>query len=360
VAVKARFEQTMANLDTGGDLLLVTDVSGLLEGLVTHFQKLATFAADQDPDAARAGEVLERVTAFLDKSGVYALRGLGVSSVPRPGGGFDTKAFINRDAKAAELPLWRALCGSAPRVLKGTAFLPAGTVLAGVDNAELGELWPLLRAGVREIAPPEAAAAFDAWASNQTARLGVSLDALATSLGDETLLAVVFAPPEKKPAPGAPAAGPALPFDPALLLGLAVRDAKLQTLILTQLKQAGTPSMTNQVGETAVYTVPVPVPAPFPVQPSFATHKGMFLAGSSLRVVTEAIEASEKGGGLAADKAFQAAFAGLPEKNNGLTYISQDFGKDLIQLMASVGGGGGEGADALLKLLGESPPRSFR
>lgn len=330
--VKQHFDMVMSRLDPGGDLLLVASVEGVLENLAGLLSQAVAAAPAGDAGAEAARQFVAKLPEFLRQQGVFAVRGLGVSTVPRGDGLSNVKCFVSRDPGAAKLPLWRGLVGGAPRRVAAVGYLPADTVLVRAFSAELNQLWALLRQSVKELAAPEQAADFEAGLGRAATELGVGIDELMASLGDEGFLSLQFAPDATValPSPGGMFNLPR----PSLLAGLAVKNDRLLSLLEAQFAKNGMPLVKTQVAGATLSSVNLPLPSPVPVQPTFTVHNGYLLIGSSPEVVTAALGAATAGNGLAASDAFKQAFPALPEAHNGIFYVSPRFGAFLADLQS--------------------------
>jgi len=151
--------------------------------------------------------------------------------------------------------------------------------------------------------------------------------------------------------------------EPALLIGIAVRDNLLSDTLAATIKKA-MPTIAESVTNGVTYrSLALPLPMPLPLSPTFATHKGMLLFGSTPAVVTAAIMAAEKGGGLKDAPAFQKAFDGLPlDKNNGVDFVDPRFIETMVavqtRMMEMAGEEGGPGAAFFKKLMQRRGPLS--
>jgi len=331
--VKEQFNAVAQRLDMGGDLFVVANVDGLIEEWVGNLVEMVTLIPETDSEAAKVQAVLEKLPAFLEKNGFYAVKGFGMSVVPRADGLHNVKTFLSRDAAAAGLPLWRGLVGLQQRRLAGLDFLPADTVFADAGAGDLKQIWKLVREGVAELAPAEAAAAFDQGLAAASLQLGTSLDDLIGTLGDEGFLSVQFSQSASVDLPMPTGEMMSMP-SPSLLVGIAVADDTLVNVIDAQLTQKGMPVIKSDSNGTVLRTVPLPLPVPVPLQPTYTTHEGMFLFGSSTDVVSAALSASREKNGLVYGEEFRKAFEGVSMTNNGISYVSPRFAEVLADVQA--------------------------
>jgi Tfp pilus assembly protein PilE len=328
VLVKERYNTIVSNLDTGGDLLVVVNIEGLIEETIKDMIKIISVLPVDDSGVKTIKDIAEKTPAFLKKNGFYAIQGLGISAVPRADGLNTVKYFISRDPAAAGLPLWQGFVGLKRCRLKSLDFLPVDTVMAQVTNTDIKQLWKIVRAGVKELAPPEASAVFDKALIDISIKQGIDIDKLINSLDDEGFISIQFSREAKAaiPVPSNPSEPLQIPV-PSILIGSAVKDDMLIKIIEAQLGKLGMPAVKTQVEETVLRSINLPPMLPVPIQPTYTVHSGIFLLGSNPQVVTDAITAFQKKNGLAFGPEFKKAFEGLPMVNKGITYMSPRFSK---------------------------------
>lgn len=361
--VKKQFDEVAARLDTGGDLYAVANVDGLLQSLVNQIVGLTALAPTNDPSAATIKMVVGRIPVYLQKNGFYAAHAWGMSAVPHGDGMNTIKVFLSRDPSAANLPLWKGLAGDTKqRRLAGLDYLPADTVMARGFNGNLTEIWKLFRQGVKEIAQPAAAAAFDRRIAGISSNLDISVDKLIASIGDEGFVSIQFA---RDTTISLPLRGGATDIPtPSILIGVAVKDGSLLKVIDAHMAKKAVPVIKAQAGDTLIESVNLPVPLPVPIEPTYAMCSGFFLFGSNSKVVTDAVTAFEKKSGLAASDDFKNAFKNLPAENNGFVYISPRFAKLIsdiesksIGARAAASGQNEETSALLRKLMANMAPQ---
>ena len=336
--VKQRFAQLASRLDKGGDLMLIANIEGLLKEYVDQMLALSSmgFAAS---GASPTNNPFTKVSPFLEKSGLYAAEGFGMSLRPREDGLNDVKIFLTRDPDAAGRPIWRASVGFKPRRLDGLDYLPGDSVLAQTSAGEFGQLWKLIRQGVRELGSPDMSAGFDTWLETMSTELGVGLDDLMASIGNETFFAILLSPDETTTLPmGMPGQEITIPA-PSFVVGVAVKTDQLASAVEHQFTKKGTALTESSAGGVKLKSAELPGSMPIFAQPTFTTHKGMFLFGSNPGVVSAAIAAAEKKNGLVTTAQFKKLFGDLSMENNGLSYVSPRFGKVLEEIQSKSAAG---------------------
>lgn len=316
-----------AQLDDGGDLIVIANVEGLLEKAVSTAKRFAAMAPQIPGQMTGATETVDRLSAFLKRNGFYAVSGVGLSVVPRADGQSDIKSFIARDAESARLPLWLALIGGAPSPMRVHAYLPKDAVLARSGTADLRALWQLAKSGITDIGGAEAASRFEMSLGMLAAQAGISADTLIQSIAPEGAVSIQLSSTATATIPTGESSI-TIPA-PSLLLITAVTNSTIIDAIkkgfATNLQM---PLPEVRVGEAVVYNVPIPAPAPFPMQITLATHGNYLLIGTTSEVVTEALAAATQGNGLTSTPEFKAAFP-TQAPNNGIQFASRRLGQVL-------------------------------
>jgi len=320
VATRRDFESIAAQLDPGGELFLVLNAGRWLDRM------LRTLAAGEgglpahEADEQAVREDLERTRRFLNRTGVSAFRGVGVSSSEQRGGLHAVKLFLLRDAVDSNLPFWRGLFGWQPRRLMSLDFVPDGFSMVRAGTVEPLTLWRMLEEGARETGNPVSQVHVDAVRAALATWLGILPDDLLGSLRDELLVAVRFGKEATFPVPVGD--GMLTVPVPSFLMVVATGEDVLRGVVEAQLARVKLP-----LAESVVAGVPMRSSEkeldgmPFPFRPALASTAGFLVLGSSPVVVEEALLAYRHRNGLVTRPAFQAAFQGLPMVNNGIAYV---------------------------------------
>ena len=334
-ASKQRYDSIVANLDTGGDILVVANLEGCMQGLVSNISQFVAALPQTDQDSAAIQNTFNKIPQFLQRNGFYAVQGFGMSVVPRTDGLNTVKEFIGRDRAAAGLPLWRGLVGGQPRTLLCAGFIPEDTVLVRTGTGEIAQFWKLIRAGVAEFASPAGNAGFERQLSNLSTNMGVNIDKILESIGNEGLFSIQLSRTNLIDIPSSHGAPVKMPC-PSLLIVLAVKDNTLIKAMEQPLARAGMPVIRTECESISVSSINLPMPLPIPFQPAFAVCSNFFLLGSSPAVVSDAVKAFKANNGLVATPEYKQAFAGLPAVNNGIFYMSPRFTKSIMDLQATL------------------------
>jgi len=137
---KAAFEQIASHLDTGGDLMIVANMDGVIEGAVDLIMSLKDVIPADEEEGAKIKETLARIPAFCQRKGLFAFDGFGMSTVPRADGLNNIKMFVLRDPAAMNTAFWRGVVGGEPRSPTSLKYAPADTVVFKSGTGELRQL----------------------------------------------------------------------------------------------------------------------------------------------------------------------------------------------------------------------------
>jgi len=327
---RQQFQAVASRLDVGGDLFFVGNVDGLFEQFV---DELLSGAPALPPDTREEQSVkasLDRLRVFLKESGLFAIRGVGASVVPRGDGDHSVKLFIQRDYLDSDLPFWRGFVGWQPRRLACLDFLPPDTAFVHAATLEIESLWGLLTGAVNRVAPKGAEAAFDAKVASLQNTLGMGIGQILNSLNSEFFLSIQLSRDKQTVFPTA--GGFVTTPEPSFLVGAAVKDELLRGLFEIQLAKAGQTVVEKRVGDSIMRFVDRPVPAPMNLQPAYASHAGFFILGSSPAVIEKALVSYDHKSGLLSRRDFKRAFRGLTMVNNGITYVSPEMGSTIADI----------------------------
>lgn len=331
---KLRYDAISANLDAGGDLLVVANMDGWIRDAVQSIIKPIVALGGDSPDFEPVATCLGKLPEFLDKSGLYGFQGFGMSIVPRADGQNTIKSFVARDPATTWSPLWQAMVGGNPRKLACTDFLPADAELVRTGTGEGAALWKMIRSGVAELSTPAVASAFDGQLNSLNTSMGVNLDKVFASMGGESFFSIQFSRTKTMALPKMGEGEPLTMPEPSLLMGVAVKDNSLVQSLEAAIAKSGMLSVTNGAG--GIKTINLPMPVPFPLQPSYTVYEGFFLFGSTPEVVADAINSFKGKTGLTATPAFKKAFEGLPMTNNGLAYMSPRFMNTILDVQKAL------------------------
>ncbi|MEI6809540.1 MAG: hypothetical protein WCN95_12540, partial [bacterium] len=340
LAVKTTFQTVMSELDQGGDVLVVMNIEGAFQEMMDLVTKIMSAIPSDDPDAAQAKAIVSKLKVFLKKNGFFAATGVGFSSVPVGNGMSTIKLFLSRDSAAGNLPLWRTMTGGEPRTQVTVDFLPSDTALFRIVDVAPSEVLQMVKGGVAEIGPAGSAMAFSNALSGASAAMGMNIENLINSMGDEMFISVKLSSQSKVVIP-APAGDKLEVPEPSLLLGCKVKNDSIVKMLTKLLAKNEIPVVESKVGSTVLVTVNGLPPMPIPFQPTFAMHGGCFLVGSTPKAVGDAVSAFDQKNGFAAGAEFKKAFKDLSAVNNGMAFLSPRVFETIAAIQAGLMKSGG-------------------
>lgn len=353
-AARAAYQAIAAHLDTGGDLYVVANLQGVVKDVTAMVGALADVAgaAAQGQAPAQLGP---RLQDFMSRSGLDAIAGYGLSTVPRADGLHNVKLFLGRDPQASAKPAWRAMVGEAPRAPTCLDYLPRDTVMARTGTGDAAAFWLLLRQAFETLGGQAGSQQFANLEQGLSQALGTNVSTVVAALGGECFWSLQLAADQTMslPLPAAPGqqAGQLTIPSPAMLLGIKVRDAAPARALAAALTRSGMPLERQTAEGATLLTARLPMPMPLPISLTCAQHDGMLLLGSSPAVVQLALRARGARDGLVADPDFRAAFATLPAANNGIAYIHPRFSATLRDVQGALARQGDNEALARLQSL---------
>lgn len=328
---KQRFDSVVTNLDMGGDILVVANLEGTVQSLVSNISCFVSAMPQMGQDSVEFQRTFSKIPGFLQRNGFYAMQGFGVSVVPRDDGLNSVKVFLARDRAAAGSPLWMGLVGGQPRNMTCAGFIPSDAVLAHTCTGEPAQLWKLFRSGIAEFASPKGSADFDRTLSNLSTNMGVNIDKVIESVGGEGFFSLQLSRTNTIQLGGPSAVIPS----PSILICMAVKDDTLLKAIEQPLSRVMMPIVKSKSDSVVISTIAIPMPLPVPFQPSYAICSNFFLLGTTPGVVSDAIRSFKANSGLVSTPEYKKAFAGLPTSNNGIFYQSPRFMKALFDLQSA-------------------------
>ncbi|OGV68663.1 MAG: hypothetical protein A2283_20670 [Lentisphaerae bacterium RIFOXYA12_FULL_48_11] len=334
-ASKERYNQIVANLDIGGDLLIVANMEGFVQEQVNNLVQIMGIVPDTNKDDQAFKNVINKIPGFLQKNGCYGMQGFGMSVLPRSDGLNTIKGFLARDPASSVMPIWRGFVGTAPQKLSCLSMLPADTVLVRAGTGELNEIWKMFKSGIAEMGSPKTVLEFNQWLSGSATNVGVDVDKLFASLNGEGFFSLQLSENAMMNFPKKLGEEPLKIPQPTILIGFAVNDDSMMKFMGNILAKSKMPVTQVQVESTTINTVNMPLPMPIPVQLSYAMHGKYFLFGTTLQVITTAIKASGGNSGLTATAHYKKLFQGLSDVNNGVLYVSPRLMKTIYDIQIS-------------------------
>ncbi len=316
------FQRIAAQLDPGGELFLVVHSGRWLDRLFLSLAGGEGGLPASEPEEREFRDLFEQWRRFVNRQGLSAFRGFGISTLQRQDGQHELKLFVRRDSADSNLPFWRGLSGWQPRRLASLDFVPSDFSMVAAASSDPAALWQVWQSALHDVRASGAEDRFEAVNSFVTFWTGMDPAVFLGSLRDEWLLAGRF---EEKSFMNVPSADGELSIPrPSFLFIAGTGEDLFRGAVESRLARHGITLAEIEVTGIRVRHASEPLPVMQGIQPAFASPPGFFLIGSSPGVVEEALLAYRHRNGFVTRPVFRDAFKDIPMVNNGILYIERD------------------------------------
>jgi hypothetical protein len=332
-AERTSFAEVTAQLDPGGNFFLYLGTAQWLEHLSTKvegWRTAVTALPDLKPaDAANVNKAFDLVNHLIKDSGIESISGVGMSSVEIEKGMFHNKMLLHHYPGSGDGFLWK-LCGQEPHALTGLDLLPANTALATFSDVDMQLLWKVTQDEVAQSGFPQAQEFLQKLPVEFEKKTKLKWDALIKSLGGEFGFVLTLNESNTIPIP-LPGGALTIP-EPGLLIVLKVNDDTIFNRIDLELKPNPQLISVEQAG-LKMRTMPVPLPFIGMLRPTTASSGGYLFIASSDALVNEALAVKTgKLAGLKDTAEFKYLAQNIPTQGNQFTYMSERFGRILVEV----------------------------
>lgn len=302
-----------------------------LDGFIEQMHQLLVAAVPDEEQKQMAEVVFQLLGGFVKESGLHAVRGVGMSSVPES----DT-FYYNRVAVVHGLPgppeglYWDMFVdGNAP-----FAFLdsvPQDAVLAIYSPFKPKAGWDWVKQAVVDTGYEPVAASLNQWVMGMRG-MGVDVDQWIESVGPRMGLMVTVSRDQTALLP-LPTGGKLEIPQMAAAVAFEVKDDTIFQFVDAMLQP-----MPNVIrlddADLRIRSVQVPVPVPINVKPTIA-RMGPYLILASNDEIVKAMDACRHGekAVLRTDEEFQALSKDLPTEGIGFSFLSRRFGGTIAAIM---------------------------
>ena len=312
------FAAVTSQLDPGGTFYMFWDTAGLVqfcEKLLDGFESMLGNQPDDDATREKNLKRFRLVRRMIGETGLYRVRGLGVSSTPITDGMHRTRMVMHRDPEATSDLIWN-LAAPRPHELGELQLLPADTVLAQFGDFRPRVLWDWIHAQAEKSDVAEFKKGVSMIAPALKMR-GIDLEGLMDGFNGSAGLVVTLDRERTIPVPmgkqrmDIPA--------PGLAVVLAVRDFTLFDLMAANL-----PGGKDTKGQAVrSLTLPAP-PSPLFPSPTLACN-GNHLVIASVKELADNLMSAN--GGLQDSTEFKKLSRDMPAQGNGFRYVSPRLGE---------------------------------
>jgi hypothetical protein len=337
-AEKNSFKEVAAHLDAGGHFYLYLSTEQWLKNISQHVsegrQLLQSLPMVPESDKANLNKVIDLLTGLLKDSGIEQVSGVGMSSIAREPGFYQSKAILHHYPGQTNGYLW-SFFGKSEHPLKMLDLLPETTAFVSFGDVDAPLIWSALQQQIARSGIPEATAWVKAAPDLFAKNTGIPLEKLLASLGDEIGLVFTLDESKKVSIPLGNQGKIEIP-EPGLMLVIKVKDDTIFERIETLLKENPMVIRADKEG-LKMRTMPLPLPLPIPLRPSLA-RSGDYLFCATTDSMIEETVAVLRGlkKGLKGTDEFKRLSKGLTLQGNHFCFSSPKFGQTLIQVQKNV------------------------
>ncbi len=329
-ATQVDLGQVASHLDVRAETFIYCNAETMVKRVREHLGQFADILQSMDkPEATNAGAVLTMADQVLDWAGLYSMQAYGFSLAPVDGTSYRIKMFAARSSADSDKLVYQLL-GGEPRALKSLPYAVDDTALLLVSNTDFVQFWNQIKQGVTQFGGPQAADMLQSRLQSMQQHGQIDAEDLLSSLGNEFFLSLQLSKTTKVTLPMGQQTLE-VP-QPSFLLGVQLKSDMLLKTMLGKLQEAKLPVVQQTEGDVVLHSVNLPIPLPVPVQPTLAYQDGMLLIGSTPDAVTAAMAARAEKKGLTADATFKKLFHGMPDKVNGIYYVSPRVAEFILDL----------------------------
>lgn len=333
-AEKTSFQEVTAQLDPGGSLYLYLSTEQLLNGVsdrISQWRNVFGSLPDVKPeDQENITKVFDLLTHLVRDSGLEDVSGVGLSSLAREPGFYHGKAVVHHYKGKGTGFLW-TLFGSKPHSLEGLNLLPANTVFAACSDLDVPLLWSVIQKEAGQSGFPQAQQFLETLPDNFEAATGLKWNQVLASLGGQYAVAMTLDDTRMVTIP-LPGGGLEIP-EPALMFVAKVKDDTLFNRIDKALDESGQQIIRADKPNLKMRTLPLPLPLPIQVRPTVARSGDYLFIASTDALIQQAlaVQAGQKPG-LKSTPEFQRLAKDIPQQGNQFMFISQQFGRTIVEL----------------------------
>lgn len=302
-----------------------------LDGFIEQMHQLLVAAIPDEEQKQTTEVVFQLLGGAVKDSGLHAVRGVGMSSVPESAGFYYNRvAVVHGQPGPPQGLYWDMFVdGNAP-----FAFLdsvPQDAVLAIYSPFKPKAGWDWVKRAVVDTGYEPVAASLNQWVMGLRG-MGVDVDQWIESVGPRMGLVVTVSRDQTALLP-LPAGGKLEIPQMAAAVAFEVKDDTIFQFVDAMLQPV--PNVTRfDDADLRMRSVQVPVPVPINVKPTIA-RMGPYLILASNDEIVKTMDACRHGerSTLRADAEFQALSKDLPAEGIGFSFLSQRFGETIAAIM---------------------------
>lgn len=334
-AGKNSFREVTSHLDPGGDLYLYLSTEQLLEGLsgrIAGWREVFVSLPNTDAEERdQIGKAFDAAAALVKESGIEDVSGFGASSIATETNFYHSKVFLHHYPNRGGGFLWK-LCGRQPHALTGLDLLPANTAFAVFSDLDVPLVWSEVQKQVRQAGFPQAQEFLDKLPGSFEQAAGLKWDKVLGSLGGEFGVVITLDESRMIPVP-LPTGEPLEVPEPGILIVARVKDDLIFNRVEEALKQTKQQIVAVDKPDLKMRTMPLPIPLPIQLRPTVAVSAGYLFIATTDAMIQEALAVkSGQKPGLKSTDEFKRLAKDVLTQGNSFTYLSQRFGRTLMQI----------------------------
>lgn len=334
-AEKNSFKEVTSRLDPGGSLYLYLSTEQLLANLSDRVsawrQTVLSMPNLNDEARGNVARAFDAATNLIAQSGVEDVSGFGMSSIATEPGLYHSKAFLHHYPDKGTGFLWKIM-GQQPHPLTGLEMLPTNTAMATFSDADLPLVWSVIQKQASQSGFPQAQDFVNKLPEEFQKVTGLSLETVLNSLGGEFGFVITLDPSRMIPVP-LPTSEPLQVPEPGLMLVVKVKDDTVFNRIDQELSKRNRQIVRIDKSNLKMRTMPLPLPLPIQLRPTIASSDGYLFVATTDTLIQEvlAVKSGQKPGLKATDE-FKHLAKDMPVEGNRFVFMSERFGRTILQI----------------------------
>ncbi|MBN1902900.1 type II secretion system protein GspG [Candidatus Sumerlaeota bacterium] len=313
-----RFYMVAEKLDRDGDFYLYMDIEGAFRELAVGFQQLAQ--TPQTPDEFKT--ILPTLLNRLETTGLFNMVDFGMSGIQKDDR-YQYKTCIK--ANDTKTVLFQML-GSAPHDSSALKYAPGDTIIFHAMDLDLSVLLAFIKSLSQGDSPLITSTNYDNANQKFREEFGASIDELVSSLGTEFAFLARLDPEKTITIPDSDIIIP----QPQFAFIIPTKQKILHDALAFSTKKDNIAINISQSDNIRRCQVSQPPDPDYPMNPEFMFDGEYEIVCSHVSLSDEIIKALKNGQGLSASPEFQDFTQNLPQQYNGLTFISEKLGLEII------------------------------
>lgn len=352
-AVKNSFYPVTSRLDRGGQFYMYASSERFIKGIETLGGKIRAILetqASKHDDGKQALVLFDFASKTLKDLGLSEISGIGISSVAVEKELDHSKIVVHHYKGNGNGLIWN-LMEPAPHELETLRMLPADTVLASAGDFRVKTLWQWINKVAAASNIPQVKQAV-ASIEPGLKRMDIHLDKILDSLAGRAGFVIQLSRSRKDSIPVWKVKAD-LP-EPSLAVFFKVKNDYLFNFLKEKLKFA---KFKNEDGKKSLH-LPVP-PLPVNVKPVIVQAEGYLFFASNDLLVNEILEAKKAGQGLISTDEFKRMSQNIPDRGNGVRFVSSRFFKTYVDFQKNLVKASGEPVPPGVKAVFDLYPENF-